>query len=39
LAILRGRSLLKVLPITWITRAAALAMLGLAIYSGVAAAT
>jgi putative Ca2+/H+ antiporter (TMEM165/GDT1 family) len=33
LAILGGKSLLKVLPIKWITRIAAVAMLGLGIYS------
>jgi putative Ca2+/H+ antiporter (TMEM165/GDT1 family) len=38
LATLGGRSLLKVLPITWITRVAALAMVALAVYSAVAAA-
>jgi putative Ca2+/H+ antiporter (TMEM165/GDT1 family) len=36
-AVLGGRTLLRVLPITWITRAAALAMIGLGVYSAVAA--
>lgn len=34
LAMLAGKTLLRVLPMKWITRAAALIMLGLAIYSG-----
>lgn len=38
LAILGGRTLLKVLPMSWITRVAALVMTGLGIYSIVAAA-
>ena len=38
LAILGGRSLLKVLPIKWITRAAAVVMVGLSVYSAIEAA-
>lgn len=38
LAILGGRTLLKVLPMVWITRVAALVMTGLGIYSAVTAA-
>jgi putative Ca2+/H+ antiporter (TMEM165/GDT1 family) len=37
LAILGGRSLLKVLPMTWITRVAAVVMCGLGVFSVVAA--
>ena len=33
LAILGGKTLLKVIPIKWITRIAAIVMLGLAVYS------
>lgn len=38
LAILGGRTLLKILPIAWITRAAALVMTALGVYGAVAAA-
>lgn len=38
LAILGGKTLLKILPIAWITRAAALVMTALGVYSAVAAA-
>jgi len=39
LAILGGKTLLRVLPLKWITRAAAVVMLGLSAYSIVAVAT
>jgi putative Ca2+/H+ antiporter (TMEM165/GDT1 family) len=39
LAILGGRTLLKVLPIGWITRVAAVVMTGLGIYTAITAAT
>jgi len=38
LAMLAGKTLLRVLPMKWITRGAAVIMLGLAIYSGLTAA-